>query len=58
MALAEQVIRAVRESSRKQMSFKPGLESTERERERERERESRSLTEQVAVGSKSEVWQC
>jgi len=36
------------------MSFKPGFES----RERERERESRSLKQQVAVSSKSEMRQC
>ena len=38
------------------MRFKPVFESSERERERERE--SRSLTEQVAVSSKSDVRQC
>jgi len=33
------------------MSFKSGFESRERE-------SRRSLTQQVAVSSKSEVWQC
>jgi len=41
------------EISKKQTSFKPGFESIETDRERE----SRSLTQQLAVSSKSEVRQ-
>jgi len=42
------------------MSFKSGFASRERERERERkkEKESRSLTEQMALSSKSGARQC